>query len=160
MLKSRSALPARDVNGSFHDVSSHRFLVLVTFFCANAAASASELPQPPKDIVIGFVGGMVGHTNAIHSEVQLAARLGKDYPTGVEVRMFENRCGREARREVLALLDSDHDGRLSQTEKNRGRIVIYGRILGNLQFDYKTHPVDCTGYPRYARLIDETTYRN
>ena len=201
------------------------FLLPLVMLCADLSAFANDLRLPATDIVIGFVGGMVGHTNAIHSEVQLAARLREDYPSGVQVRMFENRHGREARREILALLDANHDGGLSEAEKDRARIIIYGhswgasetvtlaralgrrgipvlltiqvdsvakpgendrsipanvaqavnfyqrdgllhgepriyaddssrtRILGNFRFGYKAHPVDCAGYPWYARLF-------
>jgi hypothetical protein len=175
-------------------------------------------------IVIGFVGGMVAHDNDAHSEVQLAARLRND-PSGVQVRLFENRRSRQANREILRLLDVDHDGTLSAQEKSGARIAIYGhswgaseavtlartlekegipvlltvqvdsiaklgendesipanvaqainfyqrrgllrgrpeiraadasrtQILGNFQFDYKANPIDCRGYPWYARAF-------
>ncbi|HEV2200816.1 MAG TPA: hypothetical protein VGR73_13430 [Bryobacteraceae bacterium] len=182
-------------------------------------------PARPTVIVIGFVGGLVGRTNAVHSEVQLATRLQRDYSSGVQVRMFENRRGEQARRETLQLLDSNHDGTLSAQEKLDARIAIYGhswgasetvtlaralgkegipvlltvqvdsvtkpgeddrsipanvaqavnfyqtsglvhgrsriraddasrtQILGNFQLDYRTHTIDCDGYPWYARAF-------
>lgn len=81
-------------------------------------------------IVIGFVGGMVRQNNAVHAEVQLAARLREDCRSSVEVRMFRNREGQRAQREVLRLLDSDHDGKLSAQEKREARIAIYGHSWG------------------------------
>ena len=168
---------------------------------------------------------MVAHDNAVHSEVQLATRLRNDYPSGVQVRLFENRRSGQANREILRLLDVDHDGTLSAAEKLDARIAIYGHswgasetvtlaralekegipvlltvqvdsiakpgqndesipanvaqavnfyqrrgilrgrrliratdvsrteILGNFQFDYKTNPVSCAGYPWYARAF-------
>jgi pimeloyl-ACP methyl ester carboxylesterase len=167
---------------------------------------------------------MVGHDNDAHSEVQLATRLRND-PAGVQVRLYENRRSRQANREILRLLDVDHDGTLSAAEKLGARIAIYGHswgaseainlartlgkegipvlltvqvdsiaklgendrsipanvaqainfyqrrgllrgraeihaadasrteILGNFQFDYKTNPIDCRGYPWYARAF-------
>jgi len=44
--------------------------------------------------------------------------------------MFENRQGQEARREILRLLDVNHDGRLSPQEKLDARIAIYGHSWG------------------------------
>ena len=90
-------------------------------------ASAFSAPTP---IVIGFVGGFVKAGNTTHEEVQLATRLRKEYRTGVEVRVFENREGRQARAEILRLLDSDHDGTLSILEKRDARIAIYGHSWG------------------------------
>jgi hypothetical protein len=199
------------------------FLAANLAFCANLAAAQDSATAPA--IVIGFLGGRVAHTNAIHSEVQLATRLRQDYPAGVQVRLFENRRGDQALREILQLLDANRDGVLSSEEKHGARITIYGhswgasetvalsrtlgrqsipvlltvlvdsvrkpgendefipanvaeavnfyqrdgllrgraeiraddpsrtRILGNFRFDYKTEPVNCEGYPWYARLF-------
>ena len=56
----------------------------------------TKLPQLPPAIVIGFVGGFIAHDNPVHSEVQLAARLRKEYPTGVDVETFESYRGDES----------------------------------------------------------------
>jgi hypothetical protein len=79
-------------------------------------------------IVIGFVGGFVAHDDGVHGEVQLAKRLHDT--AGVEMRMFENRRGADAHREVLRLLDSNKDGTLSPEEKESARIAIYGHSWG------------------------------
>jgi hypothetical protein len=81
-------------------------------------------------IVIGFVGGFVAHDNPIHHEVQVAAHLRKDYAGSLQVIMFANHRGEEARQEVLRLLDTDRDGRLSAEEKSQARIAIYGHSWG------------------------------
>ncbi len=44
----------------------------------------------PPVIVIGFLGGFIKHDNLVYSEVQLAARLRKAYPIGVDVETFES----------------------------------------------------------------------
>ena len=93
-------------------------------------APAASLPAPPGAIVIGFLGGFVGHSNAIHNEVQLAKRLRNDYPSGLQVRMFENHRGQQALEEILRLLDTDKDGTLSPEEKGKARIAIYGHSWG------------------------------
>jgi hypothetical protein len=105
--------------------------VIVVFLCVNHPALSQEshtLASP--GIVIGFVGGMVGHDNAAHSEVQLATRLRSEYPSGVQVRLFENRRSGQANHEILRLLDVDHDGTLSAGEKLDARIAIYGHSWG------------------------------
>lgn len=81
-------------------------------------------------IVIGFVGGFVAHDNSIHYEVQLARSLRADYGSAVEVRTFANHHGERARQEVIRLLDTDRDGKLSAEEKSRARIAIYGHSWG------------------------------
>jgi hypothetical protein len=93
------------------------------------APSVPASVMPPV-IVIGFVGGFVKHDNLVHSEVQLAARLRKSYPTGVEVETFESYHGGKAREKVLSLLDTNHDGTLTLDEKQNGRIIIYGHSWG------------------------------
>jgi hypothetical protein len=194
------------------------FIFLFSPFSLNQVAAAEFTRgglQPPA-VVIGFVGGFVRHDNTVHQEVQLAARLRKEYPSGVEVRMFENHSGRQAHEEILRLLAG---------EKLGARVVLYGhswgasevvtvarelekdgvpvlltiqvdsvskpgsddrlipanvaqavnfyqldgllhgqrkivaadplrtRILGNFRSNYKTNPVNCDGYPWYARMF-------
>ncbi|HUB81680.1 MAG TPA: hypothetical protein VMB03_22935 [Bryobacteraceae bacterium] len=94
----------------------------LVFLCAGLARGAP--------IVIGFAGGFVAHDNSIHGEVQLAARLRREFGAGAQVRMFENHRGEQARREVIRLLDTDRDGTLSPQEKSAARIVIYGHSWG------------------------------
>jgi hypothetical protein len=92
--------------------------------------SAESAKRTPKIIVIGFVGGFVRHDDPVHSGVQLAARLRQDYPSGVYVNTFENHQGDQAHRQVLQLLDTNHDGALSPDEKRNARVVIYGHSWG------------------------------
>jgi hypothetical protein len=94
--------------------------------------AAATLPMPPF-VVIGFLGGFVKHDDLVHSTVQLAARLRKDYPSGVSVATFQNRQGDQAREHVLHLLDTDHDGKLSAEEKRNARVIIYGHSWGASQ---------------------------
>jgi hypothetical protein len=48
----------------------------------------------------------------------------------VEVEIFENHLGRQAHQEIVRLLDADHDGKLSEDEKLKARIVLYGHSWG------------------------------
>ena len=92
--------------------------------------SAESANSAPQIIVIGFVGGFVRHDDPMHSGVQLAAHLRQDYPSGVYVNTFENHQGDQAHRQVLQLLDTNHDGSLSSDEKRSARVVIYGHSWG------------------------------
>jgi len=96
---------------------------------AHAAESTSTMHSPGV-IVVGFVGGFVRSNDTVHQEVQLAAHLRNQYPARMQVKIFENRQGREAHREVLEMLDADRDGELSDREKRAARIVIYGHSWG------------------------------
>jgi hypothetical protein len=84
----------------------------------------------PPAIVIGFLGGLVRHDNVVHSEVQLAARLRKAYPTGVVVETYESYNGENARKKILSVLDTNHDGTLTTGEKQNARIILYGHSWG------------------------------
>jgi hypothetical protein len=94
------------------------------------APTTEERRAKAPVIVVGFVGGFVAHDNSVHSGVQLAARLRGAYPAGVYVKVFENRRREKAHREILSILDTDHDGRLSDEEKQKARIIIYGTSWG------------------------------
>ena len=84
----------------------------------------------PSNIVIGFVGGFVGHDNQHHGPVQLAQRIRSTAPQNTYVRVFENRRRKRAYDTVIHLLDSDHDGVLSLEEKTRAHIILFGQSWG------------------------------
>jgi hypothetical protein len=90
----------------------------------------AAIPGHANALVIGFVGGRIARSDKAHTEVQLAARLQNDYPSGVQVRMFENRHGDEALRTAVRFLDTNSDGVLSAQEKSSARIAIYGHSWG------------------------------
>lgn len=93
---------------------------------ATTAATAAVAPT----VVIGFVGGFVRHDNALHSTIQVAARLRKRLPPGAYVGVFENHRRHEAYKEILRQLNLNHDGMLSAEEKQNARIIIYGHSWG------------------------------
>ena len=95
-----------------------------------SALLVSGTQADPHVIVIGFVGGFIKHDNPVHSEVQLAARLRRAYPAGVDVETFESYNRKKARKTILALLDTDHDGSLTPDEKQNARIILYGHSWG------------------------------
>jgi len=101
--------------------------VFLIFSLLPSNVVAADLPSV---VVIGFVGGFVHHNDAVHQEVQLANHLTKDYPSGMQIRIFENHSGRQAFQEITRLLDTNHDGSLSLEEKRKARIVLYGHSWG------------------------------
>jgi len=110
----------------------------VTILIATLPALASEADSAvlrattvaPSNIVIGFVGGFVGHDNAHHGPVVLARRIRPIVPKNSYVRIFENRRRRRAYETIIRLLDTDHDGTLSEQEKARARIILFGQSWG------------------------------
>jgi len=104
--------------------------VAVTTSLSKDEPSEKTISIKAPVIVVGFVGGFVRHNNAVHSPVQLAARIREGYPAGVRVEVFENRRREQAYQEILKLLDADHDGKLSDEEKRGAQIVIYGMSWG------------------------------
>jgi len=97
----------------------------------SAAASASEpVHNVPSAIVIGFMGGMVKRDAPFRSEVQLAAKLREEYSSAAYVDTYENAHWKDARKKILALLDTDHDVKLSVEEKQKARIILFGHSWG------------------------------
>ncbi len=130
--------------------------VLIFSLLAVLAFAQTGLAQPipatvartmPTVIVIGFVGGFIKHDNLVHSEVQLAARLRKAYPIGVDVETFESYHGEKAREKILSLLDTNHDGTLSPGEKQNGRIIIYGHSWGGSEAIALARALERDGIP-------------
>lgn len=90
---------------------------------------ASTESAPPA-IVIGFVGGFVRRDRPHHGPIELAQRIQGIVTKDAHVEVFENRHRAEARAVILRLLDTDHDGSLSDVEKSRARIILYGHSWG------------------------------
>jgi len=90
----------------------------------------SHATAAPSNIVIGFVGGFVGHDNPHHRPVQLAQQIQRSVPKDTYVRVFENRRRKQAYDDVVRLLDTNHDGVLSTEERARARIILFGHSWG------------------------------
>jgi hypothetical protein len=109
----------------------------VVCFALSGVAYSADNPQPTAAavtsdpaIVIGFVGGHVHHDDLRHAEVQLAKKLGAEYGSRAHVGIYENRRQEEAHLSVLKWLDADSDGKISDSEKRRARIILYGHSWG------------------------------
>jgi hypothetical protein len=126
---------------------------------AGAVASGASISNALV-IVIGFVGGFVKHDNAVHREVRLAEQLRKDYPAGTYVGVFENHRAEDARRQILKLLDTDHDGSLSPAEKRDARIIIYGHSWGASESVALSRALQRDGIPVLLTIqVDSVTKR-
>ncbi len=93
-------------------------------------AVGTRPPSTPSCIVVGFVGGFVRHTNLHHGPVQLAQRIQRTDAKDAYVQVFENRHRKTAYKAIIKLLDLNHDGILSDEEKTRARIILFGHSWG------------------------------
>ncbi len=113
----------------------------------NRFVSADSASATPPVLVIGFVGGFIRHDDLVHSEVQLAARIRKAYPSGVDVETFESYHGENAVKKILSLLDANHNGTLTQSEKQNARIILYGHSWGASEAIAVARVLDRDGIP-------------
>jgi hypothetical protein len=125
-----------------------------------AFAQSPLAPSPPPVIVIGFVGGYVRHDDAVHSVVQVAARLRKDYPAGVSVTVYENHHREQAHQDILRLLDPGHHGKLTDEEQKSARIIIYGHSWGASETVTLARELAADGIPVLLTVqVDSVTKR-
>ncbi len=94
------------------------------------SAPVSAVTPPSESLVIGFMGGFVGRNASHHAEVKLMQSLRDEYHGDVYFGMYENRRQDEAYAMIYEHLDSNHDGQLSEEEKNRARILLFGHSWG------------------------------
>ena len=92
--------------------------------------AANAVRPAPKAIVIGFMGGMVKRDEPNRSEVKLAAKLREQYADTAFVDTYQNAKWKDAKSKILTLLDADKDGTISEDEKNRARIILFGHSWG------------------------------
>jgi hypothetical protein len=102
---------------------------------ASSRTSATSEPAPVHSpyspvVVLGFLGGFVRHDDAIHSTVQVARSLQKDYPASVHIETFENHRMSDAHGRLLNLLGAGDTGIVTDEQKRSARIILYGHSWG------------------------------
>src|SRR6266851_7781690 len=139
-----------DVKGAVRFFTLCVFLSIVITTADTSATprgAAAGVSAAPPVIVVGFLGGFISHDNPVHSEVQLAARLRKEFPAGVDIETYESYRGEKARQAVLKLLDTNHDGTVTVEEKQNARIIIYGHSWGGAEAIYLARALEKDGVP-------------
>ena len=101
----------------------------------------------PSFIVVGFVGGFVRHNNPHHGSVIFAQRIRRSFPNDTYVQVFENRHRKTAYKTILQLLDRDHDGGLTNQEKQQARIILFGQSWGASAAVLLARDLDRLGVP-------------
>jgi pimeloyl-ACP methyl ester carboxylesterase len=119
--------------------------VVLPVFAEGGAVGHTQ--KSPNYILIGFVGGFVRHDNPNHGPVQLAERIKRVDPNDSYVRVFENRHRKEAYRDILRLLDRDHDGTLTAEEKDRAHIILFGQSWGGAAVVLLARDLERVGIP-------------
>jgi hypothetical protein len=147
-----------------HDPFLIPFVLLWSIFMLVPATAPEDSVRTAVDptsspvIVIGFVGGFVRHNNPVHTEVQLAARLRKEYPSGVYVEVFQNHDGSSAYKKILQLLDTDYAGKPTLEEKQKARIILYGHSWGASEAISVARRLEADGIPVLLTVqIDSVT---
>ena len=132
-----------------------QILVAALVICAAArpllmaadGAIASRPPATVSYILVGFAGGFVRHDNPHHGPVRLAQRIRQNLPKGDSIQVFENRHRKAAYKTILRLLDSNHDGVLSNQEKSQARIILFGHSWGASAVVLLSRELDRAGIP-------------
>lgn len=107
------------------------FLLQAAHAADSARSVGSTTPASSTPImIVGFVGGFVHRDDAVRSEVQLAVHLRQQYPAGVFVEVLDNHHRRKAREDIRRFADADRDGTVSEEEKRKVRIILYGHSWG------------------------------
>jgi hypothetical protein len=125
----RCWLPVKSLGKSYLHLA-----LAISLLCGTAYPATASKPvgsgAANSAIVIGFVGGFVHHNDARHAEVQLAEKIRAGYSDQVHVSIFENHHRDDAYNAVMKWLDSDGNGGISDSEKRRARIILYGHSWG------------------------------
>lgn len=101
---------------------------------SSGASSLAVLPSIQSTsspfIVMGFLGGFVPNGEPHHPEVQVIRDIRQEYPEHGYFCLYENSKVDEAYRTILAELGAGDNGTLSDHEKRRARILLFGHSWG------------------------------
>ena len=95
----------------------------------SAASEPVRANGDSRPIVIGFLGGYVRHDDAVHTTVQVARSLRKEYPNA-HVATFENRHLSDAHKLILGFLGGKTAAGLTDEQKRSAHIILYGHSWG------------------------------
>jgi len=124
-------------------------LILLTATVLLPAEDGAPTHRPAQSscILIGFVGGFVHHNNVHHGPVFLAQHMHQGAPQDAHIQVFENRHRKTAYNTILRLLDANHDGVLTNEEKTRARIILFGQSWGGSAVVMLARELDRAGIP-------------
>lgn len=122
-------------------------ILAAPFVRAADGGFVEHAPGSPSYILIGFVGGFVRHDNPHQGPVLFAQRAQRTLPKNSYIHVFENRHRKTAYKTILRLLDSNHDGRLSDEEKSQARIILFGHSWGASATVLLARDLDREGIP-------------
>jgi hypothetical protein len=112
---------------------------------SSTGVSVSQTTSPV--IVVGFLGGFVAHDEPHHPEVQLIRDLHQEYPEHVYFGLFENSKVGEAYRSILNQLGATGNQELSDAEKRRAHILLFGHSWGASAVIVLSRKLERTGIP-------------
>jgi len=126
---------------------------------AQSAGTASPSGSSERTIVVGFLGGYVSRDSPIRSEVKMAHRLSADYADAARIETFENRHMDAAYREILSFISDGPAGPISDEQKRRARVIIYGHSWGGWATVALARKLDKQGIPVLLTLQIDSVSR-
>ncbi len=103
-----------------------------------AIAPTALLPPPvasaPPLIVVGFAGGFITSTSAVHGEISLALHLRQRFGAAIHPEIFANHHGDDAHRAVLRIIDLSTPATPAINRRN-ARVILYGHSWGASEAD-------------------------
>jgi len=98
-------------------------------------------------VIVGFVGGFVRPDDSVHGVVQFAQRLRSELGSTSYIEVVENHRGEKAHQDILRLLDEQHTGSPTESEKKQARIIIYGHSWGGSETVTLARELEKDGIP-------------
>lgn len=129
---------SRHVNGQVREA--------LRLVCAQTA-SDKALASAHGLIVIGFLGGFTKNGEPHHPEVWFGAYLRERYPSAAAVSVLSNHQRRRTMTNVLNLLDTDHNGVLTDAEKSQAKIILFGHSWGASETEAFAKELEKLGIP-------------
>jgi len=100
------------------------------FVCQRGSIVPPSSLRTAQIIVIGFVGGFAKPDDETKSCNVFASYLREHYPAEIHAKIFSHHDEGDAMSYVTRLLRANHNGALSDEERKRAAIIIYGHSWG------------------------------